>query len=356
MADQPGNESFPTSIPIPVADGGTGSATLGGDIATNNAHRTGNGSDHADVASNTALTAQATTTARGTVELATAAEVTTGTDTDRAITPDALANSAPTFDGSNLTNLPGGVTLPVPDARWSADNMRGGRVLQVHDLADVANLKTAGDGPASGLWVYESNLLTASISGGVMLIKPTSGGNRRWGIFSGTSYWTEAPWRRWVIQRTADGVVYPVTVIMHCRSDAAVSGAFESGGIGVCTDSDTPGVAGHARLIVGNYGSAEQITADDSVGTSSSALTDTEVGAWLRMTIYPNGTIQSDAKDGAGSKPANDEWTAVRTHPARFASDDVNVRLVPAILEDTSAGRGWEIGYIEIVAPGLAAV
>jgi len=53
MADQPGNESFPTSIPIPVADGGTGSATLGGDIATNNAHRTGNGSDHADVAANT---------------------------------------------------------------------------------------------------------------------------------------------------------------------------------------------------------------------------------------------------------------------------------------------------------------
>ena len=50
----------------------------------------------------------ASTSATGTVELATAAEVTTGTDTTRALTADALTNSAPTFDGSNLTGIAGG--------------------------------------------------------------------------------------------------------------------------------------------------------------------------------------------------------------------------------------------------------
>jgi len=52
---------------------------------------------------NTGDEASATTSVEGIVELATSAEVTTGTDTTRAITPDALTNSAPTFDGSSLT-------------------------------------------------------------------------------------------------------------------------------------------------------------------------------------------------------------------------------------------------------------
>jgi hypothetical protein len=50
--------------------------------------------------------AAATATTRGTVELATTAEVDTGTDTGRAITPDALNGSAPTIDGGNITGIP----------------------------------------------------------------------------------------------------------------------------------------------------------------------------------------------------------------------------------------------------------
>lgn len=55
--------------------------------------------------------ANASTTVAGIVEAATAAEVTAGTGTGGtgavlAVTPDALASSAPTFSGANLTNLP----------------------------------------------------------------------------------------------------------------------------------------------------------------------------------------------------------------------------------------------------------
>lgn len=79
------------------------------DVVTNSAHVAGDGSDHADVAANTVLTAQATTIARGTVELATTAEVDTGTDTDRAITPDALNGSAPVLSVANITGTRAGI-------------------------------------------------------------------------------------------------------------------------------------------------------------------------------------------------------------------------------------------------------
>lgn len=72
----------------------------------------------------TGAVSNASTTAKGIVEVATSAEVTAGTATGStgaalAITPDALAASTPVFNGSGLTNLP-----PVTYVTTASDNLK----------------------------------------------------------------------------------------------------------------------------------------------------------------------------------------------------------------------------------------
>jgi hypothetical protein len=70
------------------------------------------------------VTVNATTSVAGILELATASEITAGTATGGsgaplAVTPDGLASSAPTFDGSNLTNIPRFLTSGFPNTAVS---------------------------------------------------------------------------------------------------------------------------------------------------------------------------------------------------------------------------------------------
>ena len=84
--------------------------------------------------------APATTTSRGVAEVATSAEVTTGTDNERIISPDALAGSD--FGKTVVTILvtdPNGDTLTTGDGKayW-----RGPSTINGYNLVDVASAVT----------------------------------------------------------------------------------------------------------------------------------------------------------------------------------------------------------------------
>jgi len=246
-------------------------------------------------------------------------------------------------------------------ARWSADGVTGGLVVQSHDLADVTNLKTAGDGPGAMTWLAEGNLSAASIASGELLYQPTSGGNRRWGVYSAVLYWAEAPWLHFPIPRIVNGVIYPVTLICHIAAGAAVSGAIEEGVLGVCEDSDTPASAKHTRAGVGRYNSVTKITADDNDNFAQGTLTDAEDGAWVRIRVDEDGAVTTwgvDDVGGATPEPATEAaWgTAIRTITARFDSTDSIIRGVLSTLEDTSAGRQWKFKGLKVIAPWTATV
>ena len=68
------------------------------------------------------LVPAATASLAGISELATTAEVDTGTDTVRSITPDALNASTPTLTGTNFTGIPGaGMAIATSSARGSVE-------------------------------------------------------------------------------------------------------------------------------------------------------------------------------------------------------------------------------------------
>ena len=93
--------------PVLAVTNMTGSAAgIDSDATT---HAASDGSGHSDVAANTALVVQATQTARGTLEVATTAEVNTGTDDLRALTPLALNASAPVMAVTNMTGSAAGL-------------------------------------------------------------------------------------------------------------------------------------------------------------------------------------------------------------------------------------------------------
>jgi len=264
----------------------------------------------AEVAANTALTAQATTTARGTVELATAAEVTTGTDTGRALTPDALANSTPVFNGSGLTNLPtGALSGPVIGTRWSAAGILLGLSWGQHDLTDVADLEAS---PGDGVWGNSDNLTTGTISGSALSIAGDAGETLRWG----SGAFNEAPWYYWLLPRGPHGAAM-VAFQAHVQTDDTLAspgaGTFQFAGIVFTEDDDTPDDGTWQRVVIGNYSTEGLVVRTDDFNSANPgnqvALTSATQGCWVRCILLPSGKPRWQVYDAPHtSEPDESDW------------------------------------------------
>ena len=169
---------LPASLPVPIAEGGHGEATAAAGFA--------------------ALKQAATDTATGVVELATSAEVTTGTDTTRALTPAALAGSAPTFDGSNLTNLPSSgstVTLPtVIGTRWTDGGLIGPNVYADYNATVDGTTTALVSSPGDAVQYNTARFATLKATTGVITVEH-DGTTTAWDwspntYTSGTNVWT----------------------------------------------------------------------------------------------------------------------------------------------------------------------
>ena len=152
---------------LPIANGGTGSTSttycnLGVNVSST--LPVANGGTGATTAATafTALKQAATTTDTGVVELATSAEVQTGTDTARSVTPSGFAASALGSVTSGLTNVVGSRTTGVNYTNSS------GKPLFVWVRATVSVNASGVDLYVSGNLVASENVNTVNAAGYVL--------------------------------------------------------------------------------------------------------------------------------------------------------------------------------------------
>lgn len=117
----------------------------------------------------------ATTTTPGSVELATSAEATTGTDTSRAVTPKALADAATTHVAAASATVAGKVELATDaEALAGSDQVRAvtphglGSAIKKLDIISFAGRDGAGACTATGLNASDIILSVTGIAAGTV--------------------------------------------------------------------------------------------------------------------------------------------------------------------------------------------
>ena len=287
----------PTSIPVPITEGGTGEITAAAAFA--------------------AIKQTATIAATGVVELATTAEVTAGT-AGKVITADGLAASTPTFNGSALTNLPAGgstLTIPVIDAQWSGILMPGGLAGSQLDTSPGSpiDLKT------SWTWINDGNkgnLTTAEITAGALTLVHDASTTDDWSGAAQT-----APIPRVAVTRPLNGA--PIMVRWHQRAPLISGALANTEFVGVTIADGTTPSGAFIRCIIykSGAGAYKAHVWDKTIGsTDEIALTEAQAettGVWFCVVVQDSGWSVAWDIGAAGAFPGlaaltnrfNTRWT-----------------------------------------------
>jgi len=334
---------LPSALPVPVAEGGTASATAGAartalglaigtdvgseaDTATALAHVTADGTSHANVALN---------------------------DTHRSsdgsdhtyIDQDVTAGAGPDFDVSNMSGGRGADLSP----RW-ADSAEIVAVSSTHGLADVADLLSSPD--TGWAWDHDANMDSASIGSSMMTLVHDNSTADRWenGNYTCPIYTTS-------IARHPSA---PIVYMGHCKiDDATVPASYEGGGAIFDAGENNRylwiGLHQHGAQNTDNFRLKAVQGGGTEIGSAVTGVTKVQAAAgwYFAIVSYPDGDIAAYYKLAAYTGPlAWKNLTAFGRTANHFQPADLTLDVGVYNMAHTAAnGTSVSFQWLNIIRP-----
>lgn len=292
-----------------------------------------------------AAVSAASTAAAGTVELATQAEVNTGTDTTRVVTPETLAN---------YTGLGSNVTTPTLAADLVLQGLIGGLVKVRITPGTVADLIAS---PGSFTFSDSANLASASSSGTTISLDHDTSTQDAYsgGVFDAS--------RALITFNRLPG--YAFIVEGHvAMPDAATAADYEKGGLLI--DADGAGtrlmvawlthVTDRKVQVFHHIADGTEPAQNLATGVSESAWT---TGYWFMMIVAPDHSgICGYYAGAAGSRPSITDYSWGASQAAIFTKDDVTLQVGPLNVANkaTPTGQQCDVTGIDVSYAALTTV